>query len=620
MTRLIVLSALLFAALAGAARADVPQARALYHDGPDGRYLLGGRWDFKLDPNDKGLAGHWFNDRSATGWSATTVPNAWNATDESPASMAGSIGWYRKDFTLPSASAAFSWVIRFESVNYRTRVYLNGRRIGTNRGAYIPFEFDMRGVLRRGVNHLAVRVDSRRRPTDFPPSGITSTGAPTGGWWNYGGITREVYLRRISHVDFKQVIVRPDLPCGTCAATVDVITVMRNMDGVARRVGVTGSFGSRRLNLGATTLAPHGVHELSTRITIAHPALWSPATPSLYNVRLRASTGGGYALRSGIRSIKVSNGHLFLNGQPMSFRGVGYHEDSRTRGFAITDADREWLVSEAKAVGATVMRTHYPPHPYLQELADREGMLLWSEIPVYSVKTRYLKRPLVRDLALKELERNIDANQNHPSVMLWSIANELSSKPGPSQGYYIKRAAHLAHELDPTRPVGIALAAYPSAGCQPEYAPLDVIGVNEYFGWYPGPGGQTFDREKLSPYLDSVHDCYADKALVITEFGAEANRDGPVEEKGTYLFQQDFVNYHLGVYASKPWLSGAIYWALQEFRVRPGWEGGNPRPHPPLHEKGVVRFDGSLKPAYFDLQRLFRGTQQIRARGARRGR
>jgi beta-glucuronidase len=99
---------------------------------------------------------------------------------------------------------------------------------------------------------------------------------------------------------------------------------------------------------------------------------------------------------------------------------------------------------------------------------------------------------------------------------------------------------------------------------------------------------------------------------MVTEFGAEANRDGPVEEKGTYQHQQDFVNYHLGVYATKPWLNGAFYWALEEFRVRPGWEGGNPRPEPPIHQKGLLRFaDHSRKPAWFDVQRLFASTPQI---------
>ena len=100
---------------------------------------------------------------------------------------------------------------------------------------------------------------------------------------------------------------------------------------------------------------------------------------------------------------------------------------------------------------------------------------------------------------------------------------------------------------------------------------------------------------------------------MVSEFGAEANRDGPIEEKGTWAFQQDFVNYHLGVFATKPWLSGALYWAINEFRVRPGWEGGNPRPQPPVHQKGLPTYDWAHKPAWADAQRWFSQTRQLDA-------
>jgi beta-glucuronidase len=209
------------------------------------------------------------------------------------------------------------------------------------------------------------------------------------------------------------------------------------------------------------------------------------------------------------------------------------------------------------------------------------------------------------------LANNILTNGSHPSIIVWSIQNELSSRVGPSQGALIRQQAALAHRMDPSRPVGLAVAAYPSAGCQAGYGPMDVIGVNDYFGWYPGPGGTLADEDGLSPYLDSVHACYPNKALVVTETGAEANRDGPEEEKGTYAFQSDFANFHFGVYATKPYLSGAVWWGLQEFRVRPTWDGGNPRPSSPVHTKGLITQDGVRKPAFFELERIFHATQQI---------
>jgi beta-glucuronidase len=527
------------------------------------------------------------------------------------------VGWYRKDFRLPSRSRDLSWVVRFESVNYRLRAWLNGRRIGTNRGAYLPFELRLPGnLLRRGgVNRLVVRVDSRRFPTDFPPAGLSATGVPTGGWWNYGGLLREVYLRRVDGVGFSTVVVRPNLPCPTCAATVTYRVTLRNFGGSARRVTVRARFGSRRFTIGRRSVGARSSTLVTRTVRIGRPRLWSPDRPALYNAPLTITSGGRtlqrYRLRTGVRSIKVVGGRLMLNGRPLNFRGVALHEDSRTRGFAIDNATRESQITWARQLGATMLRSHYPLHPYYQERADELGLLQWSEVPVYSVRARYLKQALVRQLAARELESNIEANGNHPSVIVWSIGNELSSRPGPVQGDYIQRAATAAKRLDPSRPVGYAVAGYPSVGCQPRYGPLDVIGVNDYFGWYPGPGGQIADRTLLPDYLDQVRRCYPNKAIAVSEFGAEANRIGPVEEKGTFAFQQDFVNFHLNTYATKPWLSGAIYFALQEFRVRPNWDGNNPRPHPPYHEKGLVTFDGAPKPAFADVQRLFRATPQI---------
>jgi len=619
--------AALIAAIFGAAfaspaahAADGVERGTIYGDGPDNRYLLGGTWLFRLDTAGAGLNQNFQRQTATDGWTQTKVPDAWNAGDNSVASMTGTVGWYRKDFSLPDARKRMDWLVRFESVNYRAKIWLNGRPIGRNTGAYLPFDLRMpRSILkRRGTNRLVIRVDNRRLRTDFPPSGLTGSGDPAGGWWNYGGLLREVYLQRVDSIDVSSLVVRPDLPCASCTATILARVTVRNYADAKKRVSVSGRFGGRTLRLGTKTVNSKKFATFETRVKVRRPKLWSPASPQLYNVsftiRANAKKVLGYRLRSGIRSIKISEGKLVINGAPVALRGVGLHEDDPTAGFAIGTPRRQQIVMQAKELGATVLRSHYPLHPEIHELADRHGLLIWSEIPVYAVKTPYLKRLEVRKLAARELEDNILANQNHPSIMLWSIGNELSARPGPVQGLYIERAVRQAKALDPSRPVGLAVAGYPSAGCRPQYGPLDVIGINEYFGWYPGPNGQIADRDALPDYLESVRACYPNKAIFVSEFGAEANRNGPVEEKGTYEYQQDFVNYHLGIYATKPWLSGAIYWALQEFRVRPNWDGGNPRPNSPIHQKGVLGYDGSKKPAWFDLQRIFKSTAQLRAR------
>jgi len=620
--------AILLAGLAGIAVMASPSAPAAlaadgvtrgaeYSDGPDNRYLLGGGWLFRLDREGVGLAQAFQSQETTDGWTPTTVPNAWNAGDNSPESMTGTVGWYRKEFKLPDSRSRMRWILRFESVNYRTRIWVNGKPIGRNTGAYLPFEVRIppRALKRTGVNRLVVRVDNRRLAGDFPPSGLSGSGDPTGGWWNYGGLLREVYLKRVDTINVSSVLVRPTLPCARCAASVLARVTVRNFARRASRVSVGGSFAGRTLRLGAKRVGGGRFGVFDARIKLRRPRLWSPASPHLYRARFTVRAGGrkvqGYSLRTGVRSVKISGGQLRLNGRRVHLRGTGLHEDDPRTGFAIDSARRRQIVAQAKELGATVIRAHYPLHPEIHELADRLGLLIWSEIPVYAIKTSQLRRLSVRRLAAREVEANILANRNHPSVLVWSIGNELSSNPGPVQGDYIRNATARAKKLDPTRPVGLAIYGYPEAGCRSQYAPLDIIGVNSYFGWYPGPNGQVADRELMSDYLDQVRKCYPRKGIIVSEFGAEANRSGPVEERGTFEFQQDFARYHLGVYASKPWLSGALYWALQEFRVRPNWDGGNPRPNPPIHEKGLLRFDGSKKPAWFDVQKSFGATNQL---------
>ena len=217
-------------------------------------------------------------------------------------------------------------------------------------------------------------------------------------------------------------------------------------------------------------------------------------------------------------------------------RGVGLQEDSRTRGFAIDNAARDQQLAWTRDLGATLIRAHYPLHPYTLEQADRLGMLVWSEIPVYQVDTEELAKAQVRDAAVEVLEASVLADRNHPSV-LRLVDRQRAERRGPARRRraYIKRAAETAQGARPDAARRHRVRRLRRrVGCQAEYAPLDVIGINDYFGWYPGPNGSIADRDLLSEYLDTVRACYPDKALMISEFGAEANRDGPIEERGTY--------------------------------------------------------------------------------------
>ena len=590
--------------------AQTPVLGANYRDGPDGRYLLDGTWLFRF-----GAGSNFSNSRGLAGWQQVTVPNAWNAADLSPRSFTGTVGWYRKDFHVPAAGG--DWLVRFESVNNRVTAYLNGHRLGAHRGPFFPFELALpaKYLVHGGVNRLILRVDSHRGLFDLPPSGVSlTTGEPIGGWWNYGGILRDVYLRHINRVDFQTVQVLPVLRCVTCSASIAYRIAIRNWSRSPQHVSLATTFGTVAANLGSATIKPGAVHEFDRHVTVAHPQLWSIGDPHLYDVNITATAGAArahYFLRSGVRSIVVSrDGRLLLNGRQLNFRGVGLHEDSQQYGAALPNSVIDRYIADAKGLGATALRVHYPYNPYLLEQADANGILIWSEIPMYSVKSANIIG--ATPTALADLRENIYDQSSHPSVMLWSISNELSPKPKAGQRRYIAAAVALAHRLDPTRPVGLAVQGYPAVDCQSAYDPLQVIGINDYFGWYIGPDGQIADPELLSTYLDKVRACYPHQAIVVSEFGAEADRHGPVEERGTYEFQQSFIDSNFAVFASKPWLSGAIYWALEDFHVRPDWNGGNPHPNSPIFEKGLVDLAGNRKPGYATMAQDIAATPQLR--------
>jgi beta-glucuronidase len=598
--------------------ATPPTAGALYRDGPTDRWLLGGAWLYRADPTVVGIPdGFWRNVAGTEGWSPVTVPNSFNAGDLSTASMNGSVGWYRRDFTVPKGAfssdvpARFrSWIIRFESVNYGATVWLNGRKIGTHSGAYLPFEFDLKGV-RAGVNRLVVRVDDRRNPGDLPPG-------PGGGWWNFGGINQEVYLRSVQAVDMSPVVIRPILPCPTCAATIQEQVSVRNVTGLAQTVNLAGTYGSAPVRFGGHTILPGATWVAQAAVRIPTPHLWAPGDPFLYRAGLTLSDAQGRKLEgytdySGIRTIAVGpTGQLLLNGRLLNLRGFDLHEQNISDGNALTPTQLSNLVGWVRELGGGIIRAHYPLNPEIEEQADEDGILLWSEVPVYQVSSKYLTRAGWLSFAHAMLRQNILTNENHPSIIVWSVANELTTPPDDAEARYIAGATAIAHQLDPTRPVGMAISDWPGVACQAAYAPLDVIGFNDYFGWFDAGGGTTDDPDELSPFLDSLHLCYPGKSLMITEFGFEGSRNGPDEQRGTYQYQSDAAAFHLGVFASKPYISAAMWFALQDFAARPGWGGGDPFPNPPFVEKGEIDLQGNpVQPLFSTIQSIYTSTVQI---------
>lgn len=593
-----------------ASAAFTPTPGAPYFNGPAGRYMLDGAWFLKRDPANEGQRRRWQNSRTFTpeaGWQQITVPNAFNAQDYSENSYTGGVAWYATEFTRPAARRGTRWLLRFDSVNHAARVWLNGQPIGTHAGGYVPFELPARG-LRPGVNRLVMRVSSRLSETSVP-SQESRNDQLTGGWWNYGGILREVMLRRVGTVDIASVATRSRFRGTRGPATITVLARVRNYGNRRIRLRLSGRFGGRPIKFKRTLLRGGASAELVGTLQIRRPRLWQPLAPNLYPVTV---SGGGarYRLNAGIRRFSVSrSGAASLNGRRIQLRGISLHEADEQVGAAWTPTVRDANLALVTRLGATAIRSHYPLAPATMEWADRNGVLVWVQVPAFRPRETQLKSQRYRRNATAFTRDMVLANREHPSVFVWSLMNEAV----PSSTFWLNKAIStqkaVVSKLDPDGLIGADYAAAPEDELQhPAYRKLDVLGVNEYFGWYPGLLGSTVDLAKLAPYLEYLHDVYSRQALFVTEFGAEANRDGTPDELGTYQFQTNYMITQMRILRGLPFLNGFFAWALKDYAVRPDWSGGNPDPSPPYSKKGLFDQNFRPKPAAAEVEREFKAT------------
>jgi beta-glucuronidase len=610
-----------------------PGGKPLVYEGQTTRKLLGGTWYFRQDDTFVGDAERWYAQDDLIGWSEIRVPHNWNAQDTTL--NRSSLGWYRKEFTLPRSPrrANHLWKVRFEGSNYRTWVWLNGRRIGAYTG-YFPFEVDLEN-LRRGRNTLVVKVSSLRSNRDLTHwRPAASNGFGTGGWWNFGGLLREVYVRPVDTIDIEDVHVLPRLRRVRGPARVEVRVRLRNVTDRDRVVALSLAVGRERFSFGRETVAANSARKLVNRFTIERPKLWQPGRPALYPMTVYADEDRGrrgtarraaYKLRFGVRKLETRGDTILLNGRPLNLRGASIHEDDLEEGGALSPGTRRLLVARLRDLGGTLTRSHYPLHPHFLELFDKHGILYWVDAPVWQVTNANFNQSAVRAAARRAVALTVRNNLNHPSIMTWSLANE-PAETGSDLGVfgaglirYIRDASAEARELDDTRLIAIERQSrIGEPPTTPAHRYLDVLGVNEYFGWYRSVREDDAARvpstvQDLGPFLDGIHAANPGLPLVITEFGAEGARPGPVEQRGSYEFQRHFVLDHLAVHASKPYVAGSVHWALRDFRVHPQWTGGAPVEWatPPWHNKSLIEEHNGRKPAYFDMRSRWRKTRPL---------
>jgi beta-glucuronidase len=592
--RFAIATAVLIAALAPAA------ARAA---GPPAPVPLSRGWTFQL---------------AGAAPTPVSVPHVMQA-DPTPASFPGTTGTYRLSFTAPALPAGFAWALRFEQVRRVARVELNGVTLGVHNDPYVPFTLPAPSLKPGQRNDLVVAVDNRKGPE------------PREGWWNWGGITRPVGLVAQGPVVLTDVALLPHLNCdpqGRCGDAQVLLdgwltnrSPARTRPTVTVRLTAPRSHAVTRAVIAGPELAPGQTARLRARLHIGGtPETWSPETPVRYQAEIETRDGAGTLSqvdrpKIGLRQAIVRDGHLLLNGRRIELRGASVQEDVPGRGSALTDRDIDDIVRQLRAVHANVTRAHYLLNDRLLERLDAAGILVWTQAPIFH-RDVLLRTPVGQADALGTLRDTVLAARNHASTLLYSVANELNATPmrmPPTQAYLLA-AARQVRDLDPTHPVGVDVLAYPSLPFDPTYRSFDALGVNSYFGWYPGkPERPTGAIEQTGPYLRQWHDRYPQQALVLTEFGAEATKNGPATEKQTYAFQADYLRRMLKAVAASP-ADGAIYWTLREFAVKPFWDGltnGTPRPGvavDSIHNKGLISYGGAPKPAWKIAARDFAST------------
>ena len=528
---------------------------------------LSGFWNFCFDPQGIGETQGWFQGLQES--VPIAVPASWNDQFSDSRDYLG-LGWYQTHFTIPWGWDSKKIFIRFGSVNYLATVWLNGKLIGQHEGGHLPFEFDITEHVQSDNNHLVVCVDGALAPDRVPPGNIPPDPRDVSFFQNYPasnfdffpycGIQRPVsiYAKHRDAIDDLFVYTEVSGTMGTVSA----ILKCPVSQGIVRF-----SLNGQGIQISHDRVIANGKAE--TVFTIPNAALWEPGAPNLYSLKTELIDGvqvfDQYVLSIGIRTIAVQGDALLLNGKPIQLRGFGRHEDFPIIGRGFLPAVMIKDYSLLQWVGANSFRTsHYPYSEEMLNLADLLGFLIIAETPavgLFFAEEGLQKRNQLCAQYTREL---IERDRNHPSVIMWSLANEPHSRPGVSTEIF-KSLYELAKSLDPTRPVTLVS----DIGLGEEALEfLDVVCMNRYCGWYTEAAQLGLGLERLSAELDVIHDRFP-KPFILTEFGADAipGIHADPSEVFSEEYQAEMILRYIDLLNSKPYFVGQHIWNLCDFKT-----------------------------------------------------
>lgn len=538
---------------------------------------LSGIWDFQPDPDETGEQAGWFNGLASP--HPMAVPGSWNEQYEDLQNYLG-LSWYIRRTCVPSSWRGQRVFLRVGSANYYATVYINGVKTGVHEGGHLPFAFEITDQIQWGQeNIVAISVENFLQPTRVPSGNLPSAFSAmasflptTFDFFPYAGLHRPVVLYTVPQTYIEDV------------------TVVTGIDGSSGTVEMSATLsapisvnGTAYLSGSDTTLkAPLSFENGSAKVIFHVPdaRFWSDRDPFLYDLSIRAGEDH-YTFQIGIRTIAVQGGQILLNGEPVRLNGFGRHEDffASGRGLNLPLLVKDYQLM--RWTGANSYRTsHYPYSEEEMQLADQQGFLIIDEIPAVSLQFDNEENIAARlRMCLQQVEELVARDKNHPSVVMWCVANEPmprnmglagagsgANEPDPAEApgkAFLETLMSRVRELDPTRLVTfVAVMGGPVSWVEQ----CDVVCLNRYWGWYVLGGHLEQALEGLERELDGVWHMWQ-KPIVMTEFGADtaAGMHGHPSMMWTEEYQAELIRGHLKLAACKPYVAGMQVWNFADF-------------------------------------------------------
>ncbi len=552
---------------------------------------LNGKWEYIIDPVDVGIK-KWkslYKDvpnnkehRSEYAFISSltlNVPGDFNS-QKPELKFYESTVWYKKVINIKKKKGKRLFLY-FDAVNYLSDVFFNSEKIGSHEGGFTPFQFEITDSVKDGENSIILRVNNRRQKEGVPALGYD--------WVNYGGITRDVRLVETNETFIEDYFIQ--LKKGANKKIEGYIQL--NGSKLSQKVSI--KIPEAKISHTITT-DNTGYAKISFDKKLK---LWSPSNPKLYKVVIQSETDS-IEEYIGFRTISTHGTKIILNGKPMFLKGVNFHEEaSERKSRAYTKEDAKKHLTMAKELGCNFIRTaHYPQNEYVVRLAETMGFMLWEEIPVFQ-GINFNNKETIK-LANRQLTEMLRRDKNRCAIIIWSVSNE--TYPSHTRTSVLKSLVDSCRVIDNTRLVSSAINKYKKKGevftiKDDLIDVLDVIGMNQYIGWYDGWPVAPEEIVWKSEY---------NKPLIISEFGAEAlyGHHGTNNDASSWSeeFQEKFYRDQITMQKNIPFLGGTCPWTLIDFR--------SPlRLHPIYQDywnrKGLLSEKGYRKKAWYVMREYY---------------